>query len=494
MKKVVVVGGGIAGLSAGVYALQSGFDVTILEQHTLPGGNCTSWKRKGYLFEGGLHWLTGSSSHTPINKVWRNVGALDDTTKIYLKDPFLTYYYKGQGICLYRNPDRLEKHLLEVSPEDEKAIKSLCKDIRKFSKMSMPVQDVKGVKTRYKNKMPASMLFDMLPILPKMGTYQKMSVYELSQKFKHPGIRAMINSAVGETMTANALMFTLGCIASGDGGYVEGGSLTVALNMARRFTKLGGTIQYAVPVEKIIVENGKTAGVVAKGQIIKADAVIVANDTVKAIDCLFDKPLQEPWMEELRKNVKFMVDTFISIGVEIDLSLLPENMIFPLEQPISFAGRDFHTFSLNNYAAYKNYAPAGCTALTTFFMGDTYDYWKGKKESGKYEAEKEKIAEKVIALIEQILPQTVGKVAVIDVATPLTYERYCGTYHGSWMTLVEKGDKMRVYPSCSSSIQNLYFAGHRIQPPGGLPVAVDTGRKAVQYLCKDTDTVFQGKI
>jgi len=48
MKKVIIVGGGIAGLSAGIYAMQSGFDVTILEMHTIPGGNCTSWKRKGY--------------------------------------------------------------------------------------------------------------------------------------------------------------------------------------------------------------------------------------------------------------------------------------------------------------------------------------------------------------------------------------------------------------------------------------------------------------
>lgn len=55
MNKVVIVGAGIARLSAGIYALQSGIDVTFFEVHTIPGGNCTSWRRKGYLFEGGLH-------------------------------------------------------------------------------------------------------------------------------------------------------------------------------------------------------------------------------------------------------------------------------------------------------------------------------------------------------------------------------------------------------------------------------------------------------
>ena len=40
--KIVVIGGGIAGLSAGVYARKCGFDVTILESHSIAGGNCTS--------------------------------------------------------------------------------------------------------------------------------------------------------------------------------------------------------------------------------------------------------------------------------------------------------------------------------------------------------------------------------------------------------------------------------------------------------------------
>ena len=55
MKKLIVIGGGIAGLSAGIYAQKCGFDTTIFESHSISGGNCTSWKRGGYLFEGGMH-------------------------------------------------------------------------------------------------------------------------------------------------------------------------------------------------------------------------------------------------------------------------------------------------------------------------------------------------------------------------------------------------------------------------------------------------------
>jgi len=58
-KKVIIVGAGIAGLTAAVYTKRSGFDVTLNEQHSIVGGMCTSWKRKGYLFESAVHWRAG---------------------------------------------------------------------------------------------------------------------------------------------------------------------------------------------------------------------------------------------------------------------------------------------------------------------------------------------------------------------------------------------------------------------------------------------------
>ena len=48
MRKIIIIGAGIAGLSAGIYARKNGYDATIYEMHYLPGGMCTAWKRKGF--------------------------------------------------------------------------------------------------------------------------------------------------------------------------------------------------------------------------------------------------------------------------------------------------------------------------------------------------------------------------------------------------------------------------------------------------------------
>ena len=51
-KRVLVIGAGIAGLSAASYLQRNGFETEIFELHDLPGGLCTSWKRNGYTFDG----------------------------------------------------------------------------------------------------------------------------------------------------------------------------------------------------------------------------------------------------------------------------------------------------------------------------------------------------------------------------------------------------------------------------------------------------------
>ena len=76
MSSVIIIGGGIAGLSAGCYARMNGYDTTIFEMHNLPGGLCTAWERRGYTIDGCIHWLVGSAPGTPMNTIWQELGAV----------------------------------------------------------------------------------------------------------------------------------------------------------------------------------------------------------------------------------------------------------------------------------------------------------------------------------------------------------------------------------------------------------------------------------
>jgi phytoene dehydrogenase-like protein len=72
-QSIIIIGAGIAGLSAGCYARMNGYDATIFELHSQPGGLCTAWNRKGYTFDGCIHYLFGSgrvSRSTTSGRSW----------------------------------------------------------------------------------------------------------------------------------------------------------------------------------------------------------------------------------------------------------------------------------------------------------------------------------------------------------------------------------------------------------------------------------------
>lgn len=91
-----------------------------------------------------------------------------------------------------------------------------------------------------------------------------------------------------------------------------------------------------------------------------------------------------------------------------------------------------------------------------------------------------------------IYPEIKDNVEVYDVNTPVTYERYCGAYKGSWMAcaLTEKG-KTLMHKGKIKGIKRLHVAGQWAMIPGGLPSAAITGKWAIQRICKEEKRKFE---
>jgi len=486
---VIVIGGGIAGLSAGVYAQKCGFDVTILESHSIAGGNCTSWRRGEYLFEGGMHWLTGSSKEESIYKMWCHLGALGDNVTVHYDEPFMEYNYKGTPIYLYRDVNMTESHLLDFSPEDAKQIHWFCDKIKSVKNLAMPITDIRGVKVTKKNKLPLSLLFSALSSVRVMNELSKISKEKFIESLKHEGIQELFRTFYDEFGGFLPFIFTLGTLARGDGGFPEGGSFPFVNRIVKTFTMSGGELLCNTRADKVIIENRKALGVMASGKKLYADAVIVTADTM-AVDHLFDVPLKAKWIDKMKKITSPTMGIFISLGINADLKKYNKSLIFKLKIPIKFANQRYNYLCIYNYSNDPVYSPNGKSAVTLLLSGDTYNYWKKVKEENRYNEEKKSLADIVITALSIEFPEIKGNVEVIDVATPLTYERYCANWKGSWMTDIKPGMSMTKYPAVIKGLKGLYFAGQRMMPPGGLPVALASGREAVQYLCRDTNTLF----
>jgi len=251
---------------------------------------------------------------------------------------------------------------------------------------------------------------------------------------------------------------------------------------------LGGRIIFNSKVDKVIVEEKTATGLEIKGEKKPFDAVIITQDLLTVKNLLGKQP-SDKWIQAAGYNPPVQT-VFASIGIRDDLSDLP--YAFAFDEEIIVGGIKYDSIELSNYAEHKSYAPPGCTSLTCSFTGDNYAYWKELKEKGTYDEHKQQFADELKRLIEKNMPRVKDKIEVINIATPLTYERYTGSYKGAWMTVLLKGKSASLPRSISAEYKRLYFAGFRTGAPGGLAIALLSGFKAAQYVCRDFKMVFEG--
>ena len=75
-KQIIIIGAGMGGLAAGIYGRMNGYETQIFEMHPGPGGQCASWKRKGYTFDACIHHFFGCKPGSSVNNVWNELGAM----------------------------------------------------------------------------------------------------------------------------------------------------------------------------------------------------------------------------------------------------------------------------------------------------------------------------------------------------------------------------------------------------------------------------------
>ena len=138
-------------------------------------------------------------------------------------------------------------------------------------------------------------------------------------------------------------------------------------------------------------------------------------------------------------------------------------------------------------------APSGKSVLLALFNSVDYDFWKKLSEDPEeYKAAKQSLANAVINELEKRFPDIREQIEVVDVATPVTYERYTGNWQGSymgWANSTENAGKMmnRTLPGLGS----LYMAGQWVYMGGGVPGAVMSGRNLIQIICKQNKRPFK---
>ena len=328
-KKIIIIGGGIAGLSTGIYAQINGYDATIFEKHSKPGGLCTSWHRKDFTFDYCIHNLAGTGN-TRLREVWDDLGAFEGTEIINHEAFTRIEDSHGNVLNIYTDLDRLEKHMKEIAPEDSKTIEEYVKAGKSLSGADFFAMDMGGTMSKLK----------MATNLPKIMKWGKINLKDYSEKFSNEFLKKAFPHVQYNMKGSDIPMFPhllfLSGFNVGDLGWPKGGSLEFSRRVAKRFTDLGGELNQKSKVEKIIVEDDKSVGIILEdGSEHRADIIISAADghetIYKMLDGKYTNETIDKYYQAYLEEQGFGLQVYL--GLNRDLSGEPHAIALLLDEP-----------------------------------------------------------------------------------------------------------------------------------------------------------------
>jgi len=492
-KNIIIIGAGVSGLSAGIYAEQHGFHAILLEKNPSVGGMCTGWYRKGYYLDGCIHWLTGTKEGTLLNEMWHNLDAIKDPNDVLYLPSWGTYEYQGQRVTMWRDLDRAEKEWKIVSPEDSRMIHKFFNMVRDFSKVELPLDlPISLIPLHRKIKLGLR----VLSVWPSYLVSMRQTRQKFAAKFKSPVIRFALTSCQTGGNNLFSMLYSYATIVNGDGGIPMGGSKPMVERMKEKFLALGGTLRLNANVDNIVVKNNKATGVkLSNGQIVNGDYVVSCLDTNYTLKKLLRDQYTLPSFERRFNSPKKDHSpscVLINFAVDKDNDL-PTPLSFTCE-PFDVAGVKTEHVTIRSYAYDPTFARGDKTILSVLLTQSSaeYPFYRNlSRDKAAYQKFKNDIAETVKERIIKRFPHLKDSLLTLDVATPHTFNRYVNTSNGVYMSFYFTHRKpMFSHHGMLRGVSNLYLSGQWMQGPGGLPIAMTQGKFAIQRICKRENLSF----
>jgi phytoene dehydrogenase-like protein len=207
-----------------------------------------------------------------------------------------------------------------------------------------------------------------------------------------------------------------------------------------------------------------------------------------------DDKIREPY----EKWPIFQPLIFAGIGVNrsfADEPLSVSGFSYPLSSPVEIGDRVRNRLWIHIYNHDPSMAPAGRTSII-IMMESRYDYWeKLAEDESAYKVKKEEIARILVEQLDKRFPGIASQVEVVDVATPMTFKRYTGNWQGSfegWLiTPANSYVVMKPMSQMLPGLSNFFMCGQWVEPGGGLPTGIMSGRRLVKALCKEDHRKFR---
>lgn len=473
--RLLIIGGGLAGLSAGCYARANGFAVTVVEHNLALGGVCTAWQRGPYLVDGCIHWLTGG----PFARLYEDLGILSRVSLRPLQE-FTTYRHARDGwqVSLSAQLPRTADALRDIAPEDSDEILRLIEGAHQIADLEPPVDhapELAGVVDRLRG------IWQLGHYAGTLAHFRK-PIEAWTGELKNERLRLLFRRLLPPGTPTLFLLMVLGYLERGWLSRPVGGTAVFRDALIERYRALGGEAMVDATVDEVLVKDNRAHGVrLTDGTMIEADVVVSTASAPETVFRLLGGRYDaKPWRTRMDTWRMFQPIVLASYGVAQPLSGEPAMLIVDGIAPVMVGDHPNDSLYLRIYSEDPAFAPAGHTVVQAMLQ-TSYDWWA--RTGTRYQHEKDVLAERVLSSIDSHLRGVKATVQMTDIATPLTFWRSARAWRGAFEGWLPASETFPHVPKHLADLEGFYMAGQWVEPGGGVPTAVMSGRHVVEIAC-----------
>ena len=470
---VVITGSGLSGLVCGSILAKNGLKVCILEKNSLIGGCLQSFKRRGVVFDTGVHYIGSLDKGQILEKSFNYLGLMDVLNFTRMNSDaydIISFGSDGKEFHHAVGYDKFQEILTAEFPNEKNAIKKYCETLRR-------VNDSFSMNTS--NTIPDSVYFttSTIAFLKSITDNEKLQSVLAGSNLLYAGvsdrtpmyIHALVNHSYIES--AYKIVNGSGQIADFLADFIENNSGKILLNHE--------VTRYVHNDSGLII-----GALTSSGDIVEGDKFISCIHPSLTVGMIDNRYIRKPYAERLA-NLENTISVFGLYAV------MKENS-FPYKESNYYHYRNDNVWTIESYdeAVWpENFflsvaSPtddgkwARGVNVLCYMKYDEVEKWNDTsvgKRGDDYKAFKEKKAQALIKLIEERFPGFSGMIDSYYTSTPLTYRDYTATVRGSMYGIFhDSKDFMRSHLSVKTKIPNLFLAGQNVSLHGVLGVTINS--------------------
>ena len=479
----------MGGLTTGALLAKEGMKVLVLERHYTAGGFTHIFKRPGYEWDVGIHYVGEMGKKTSFSRRmsdyitngeldWADMGAVYD--RIVLGSEIFDF---PKGVS------NLKDQLKVYFPDESEAIDNY------FNLVFAAVKSNRGYFMAKALPKVVNTLFGSL-LNKKMHKYSKRTTLEVLEKLtSNQKLIKVLTAQYGDyglpPAQSSFAMHALLVKHYFNGGYFPvGGSSQIVKTIDKVIEDAGGTIITNAEVEEVIITSGQAAGVRMSDGTELVGRKIISNagvfNTAKKL-----LPSDLPLTKKLLGLVHEVSPSSAHICLYVGLDGTPEELKLPKANYWIYPEKGSHDENIEDFSNDINkelplvyisfpsskdpewqtrYPDKSTIDILTVMPYEKFEQWEGtdwKKRPAEYEALKEKLALRLLEKLYKLEPQTKGKVAYYELSSPLTTKKFVNYERGEIYGLEHsprRFDSKLLKPA--TSLKNFYLTGQDISTAG----------------------------